>query len=407
MASPDAAPPNEQADVDAAVAPPLVQVDHLTKHFPITTGFLARQIGEVKAVSDVSFTVARGETLGLVGESGSGKTTVGRCVLWLEEPTSGEIRYDGVPLASVSKAERRRLRRRMQIVWQDPFGSLNPRKKVADAIGEPIMVHGLASSADERRERVDELLRRVGLRPAMGDRYPFEFSGGQRQRIGIARALAVQPEFIVADEPVSALDVSIQAQLLNLMKDLQEELGLTYLFVAHDLSVVRNVSDRIAVMYLGKLMEVAEAEALTSNPLHPYSKALLSAVPIPGCGRRENAGANDPQRLHSESCRAAVGMRVPHTLPQRNPGMQSGRAAHARGRAQSMGGLHPHLIERSSRSGGQGRSATSRPADAECAKRAPSASVSEPSIGTPIATCRTGRPSRRSNTATSPASVPT
>ena len=281
MASPDADPASGPSGADVAVAPPLIQVDHLIKHFPITSGFLARQIGEVKAVSDVSFTVARGETLGLVGESGSGKTTVGRCVLWLEEPTSGEIRYDGVPLASMSKGERRRLRRRMQIVWQDPFGSLNPRKKVADAIGEPIMVHGLASSADERRERVDELLRRVGLRPAMANRYPFEFSGGQRQRIGIARALAVQPEFIVADEPVSALDVSIQAQLLNLMKDLQEELGLTYLFVAHDLSVVRNVSDRIAVMYLGKLMEVAEAEALTSNPLHPYSKALLSAVPIP------------------------------------------------------------------------------------------------------------------------------
>ncbi len=261
--------------------PPLVEVDHLTKYFPITTGFLARKVGDVQAVNDVSFTVARGETLGLVGESGSGKTTVGRCILWLEEPTSGEITFDGIRLSEVSAAERRRLRRRMQIIWQDPYGSLNPRKKVSEILGEPLRVHRLVSTRIEERARVEELLERVGLRPAMADRFPHEFSGGQRQRIGIARALTVQPEFIVADEPVSALDVSIQAQLLNLMKDLQDELGLTYLFVAHDLSVVRNVSDRIAVMYLGKLMEVADSTALTSEPLHPYTQALISAVPIP------------------------------------------------------------------------------------------------------------------------------
>jgi oligopeptide transport system ATP-binding protein len=260
---------------------PLLRVNHIKKYFPITAGLLRRQVGEIKAVDDVSFVVHRGETMGLVGESGSGKTTLGRSILLLEQPTSGSINFDGVELTTLPKSELRRLRRRIQVIFQDPYSSLNPRMKVADIVAEPMKIHRLADSADERHAKVEELLQACGVNPHMASRYPHEFSGGQRQRIGIARALAAGPDFIVADEPVSALDVSIQAQIVNLLQDLQEKFQLTYLFIAHDLSVVRHVSDRIAVMYLGRMMEIGDREALTTEPLHPYTRALLSAVPVP------------------------------------------------------------------------------------------------------------------------------
>ena len=260
----------------------ILQVNNLKMYFPITAGFiLQRRVGDIKAVDDVSFFVRRGETLGLVGESGSGKTTIGRCILQLEKPTNGEVVFEGTDVTKVSREELRALRRRMQIIFQDPYSSLNPRMKVLDIVGEALTIHRLVQNKRDYRLRVGELLQQVGLNPEMANRYPHEFSGGQRQRIGVARALAVQPEFIVADEPVSALDVSIQAQLINLLKDLQQDLGLSYLMIAHDLAIVRHVSDRIAVMYLGKLMEVASWTDLYETPLHPYTKALLSAVPIP------------------------------------------------------------------------------------------------------------------------------
>jgi len=260
----------------------LLDVRHLKMYFPVTSGILfQRKVGDIKAVDDVSFFIRRGETLGLVGESGSGKTTVGRCILQLYRPTAGEIYFDGVDLCKLNPRQMRAMRRRMQVIFQDPYSSLNPRMTAGNIIGEPLIIHKLVKSKQEYRERVAELLQVVGLNPYMADRYPHEFSGGQRQRIGIARALAVQPEFIVADEPVSALDVSIQAQIINLMEDLQAQFGLTYLFIAHDLAVVRHISDRVAVMYLGKIMEIADRNELYENPLHPYTKALLSAVPIP------------------------------------------------------------------------------------------------------------------------------
>ena len=260
----------------------ILEVRNLKMYFPITAGFiLQRRVGDIKAVDDVSFYVKRGETLGLVGESGSGKTTIGRCILQLEKPTNGEVVFEGTDVTRVGGEELRAIRRRMQIIFQDPYSSLNPRMKVLDIVGEALTIHRLAKNKREYRLRVGELLQQVGLNPEMANRYPHEFSGGQRQRIGVARALAVQPEFIVADEPVSALDVSIQAQLINLLKDLQQDLGLSYLMIAHDLAIVRHVSDRIAVMYLGKLMEVATWTDLYETPLHPYTKALLSAVPIP------------------------------------------------------------------------------------------------------------------------------
>ncbi len=260
---------------------PLIQVNNLKKWFPIRGGILSRTVGYVKAVNDVSFYVNRGEVLGLVGESGSGKTTVGRTILRLIEPTEGEVVFDGTDVVALSKPELRPFRRRMQIIFQDPFASLNPRMTVGDIIAEPLIIHRLVKTPQERTDRVAELLKLVGLSPDHMRRYPHEFSGGQRQRIGIARALAVDPEFIVADEPVSALDVSIQAQVVNLLQDLKDELGLTLLFIAHDLAVVEYVSDRIAVMYLGKIMEMAPAKELYTNPQHPYSEALLSAVPVP------------------------------------------------------------------------------------------------------------------------------
>ncbi|MDQ3704536.1 MAG: ATP-binding cassette domain-containing protein [Chloroflexota bacterium] len=250
-------------------------------HFPIMRGVLfQRQVGAVRAVDGLDFFVRKGETLGLVGESGCGKSTAGRAILQLYKPTAGKVVFKGENIVQLPREEMRHLRRQMQMIFQDPYASLNPRQTVADIIGEPIKVHGLAKGK-ELQERVLELLRRVGLNPYHANRYPHEFSGGQRQRIGIARALGVEPEFIVADEPISALDVSIRAQIINLMEDLQAEFGLTYLFIAHDLSVVRHISDRVAVMYLGKIVELADRTELYANPMHPYTEALLSAVPIP------------------------------------------------------------------------------------------------------------------------------
>ena len=259
-----------------------LSVNDLKVHFPISSGFLIRrQTGAVKAVDGVSFDVAPGETLGLVGESGSGKTTTGRAILQLQRPTSGSVQFRGVELTAVSAKHMRPFRSEMQIIFQDPYGSLNPRMSAGQIVGEPLTVHGLAGDKNQRLDRVAELLERVGMNPAMMGRYPHEFSGGQRQRIGIARALAGEPSFIVCDEPVSALDVSIQAQILNLLTDLQAEFNISYLFIAHDLSVVRHISDRVAVMYLGKIMELASSEDLYENPTHPYTRALMSAVPIP------------------------------------------------------------------------------------------------------------------------------
>ena len=261
----------------------IVSAKDLKMYFPVTAGIIfQRKIAEVKAVDGVTFQVKRGETLGLVGESGCGKTTLGRLALMLYKPTGGSIEFEGQDLTSMPANALRKMRRRMQMIFQDPYASLNPRMTVGSIIAEPIVIHGLAKSRQERRERVQELMRVVGLNPYYANRYPHEFSGGQRQRIGIARALAVQPAFIVCDEPVSALDVSIQAQIINLLEELQNQFGgITYLFIAHDLSVVRHISDRVAVMYLGKLMELADRQELYENPLHPYTKALMSAVPIP------------------------------------------------------------------------------------------------------------------------------
>ena len=265
-----------------AAAPPLLEVRGLAMHFPISEGIvLSRKVGDVKAVDGVDFSIARGETLGLVGESGCGKTTTGRCILRLEKPTAGEILFDGRDVNRMERRELTALRRRMQVIFQDPYSSLNPRMKVGEIIAEPIKVHGVEPDGRRRRERVRELLSVCGLDPKFTDRYPHEMSGGQRQRVGIARALALDPEFIVCDEAVSALDVSIQAQVVNLLEDLRERFRLTYLFIAHDLSVVRHLCQRVAVMYLGRIVEMAESDELFDNPLHPYTQALLSAVPIP------------------------------------------------------------------------------------------------------------------------------
>ena len=258
----------------------LIEVQDLFMYFPVTAGIMQRRVADVKAVDGISFYIKKGETLGLVGESGCGKTTTGRCILQLYEGMRGTILFDGTDLTHLKREQMRRMRRNMQLIFQDPFASLDPRMTAGDIIGEPLKVHGLAKG-QEYRDQVAELFRMVELEPFMADRYPHEFSGGQRQRIGIARALAVRPSFIVCDEPVSALDVSIQAQVIILLERLREELDLTYLFIAHDLSVVRNISDRVAVMYLGRIMEITDADELYANPLHPYTVALLSAVPIP------------------------------------------------------------------------------------------------------------------------------
>lgn len=259
----------------------LLQVKNLKEYFPIYRGVFQRKVGDVRAVDGISFDVYRGETLGLVGESGCGKSTTGRTILQLYKPTAGSVIFDGVDLVTLKGEEMRHMRQRIQMIFQDPYASLNPRMTVGEIIGEPIMVHESAVTAREIEERVASLLNKVNLNPAFASRYPHEFSGGQRQRIGIARALALKPDFIVCDEPISALDVSIQAQVVNLLEDMQQELGLTYLFIAHDLSMVKHISDRIAVMYLGVVMELADRATLYADPLHPYTQALLSAVPIP------------------------------------------------------------------------------------------------------------------------------
>lgn len=264
----------------------LVEVENLKKYYPVTAGLLSKHVADVKAVDGVSFYISEGETLGLVGESGCGKSTLGRTLLRLEEPTAGRVLYKGQDITNWDKKQLKAIRKEAQMIFQDPQSSLDPRMAIGDSIGEALLIHGMRNER-ERLERVKELLKQVGLEPEHAARYPHEFSGGQKQRIGIARALAVNPKLIVADEPVSALDVSVQAQILNLMTDLQRQLGLTYLFVAHDLSVIGHVSNRIAVMYLGRIVELAEKTELFSHPLHPYTEALLSAVPIPDPHRKQ------------------------------------------------------------------------------------------------------------------------
>ena len=290
----------------------LLEVQHVKKYFPVRKGLLQREVARVHAVDDVSVSVQEGETLGLVGESGCGKSTLGRTIVRLLEPTDGEIVFEGRNISKLGAGKLRPLRREMQMVFQDPYASLNPRKRVGTIIGDPLEIHGIGD-AKSRRARVQELLRTVGLSPEHYNRFPHEFSGGQRQRIGVARALALQPKLIIADEPVSALDVSIQSQILNLLDDLQSEFRLTYIFIAHDLGVVRHVSDRIAVMYLGKIVELSPAEELYERPIMPYTEALLSAVPIP-----------DPE-LEMQRERVVLGGEVPSPL---NP--QSGCVFHPR-----------------------------------------------------------------------------
>ncbi len=273
----------ERLDAPDQQAPqPLLEVRDLKVHFPVTSGLiLQRRVGEVKAVDGVNLSVNEGETLGLVGESGSGKTTAGRAIVRLQEATEGQVLLEGEDITQAKGADLRRVRRKMGMVFQDPYGSLNPRMSAGSIVGEPLVIHKMHKSKAEYQERIAELFQIVGLNPSMATRYPHEFSGGQRQRLGVARALAARPRLIVLDEPVSALDVSIQAQVINLLKELQEQFGLAYLFIAHDLSVVRHTSHRVAVMYLGKVVEVASRDELYENPLHPYTQALLSAVPTP------------------------------------------------------------------------------------------------------------------------------
>jgi oligopeptide/dipeptide ABC transporter ATP-binding protein len=279
--TPNAMPAGNEAD-DSRHDKILLEIRNLSKEFSVGTGSIFRRRSQtIKAVQDVSFSIRSGETLGLVGESGSGKTTLGRCLIRLHEPTSGKVLLDGTNLLNLRRSDLQRARRRMQIIFQDPYSSLDPRMNAGNIVGEGLLIHNLTNTKSEFRDRVAELFELVGLSPSMMNRFPHEFSGGQRQRIGIARALAVEPDFIVCDEPVSALDVSIQAQILNLLEELQSRLNLAYLFIAHDLSVVRHISDRIAVMYLGRIVEIAEGDELYRNPRHPYTRALISGIPIP------------------------------------------------------------------------------------------------------------------------------
>jgi len=316
----------------AANGPPLVEVRGLVKNYPVGGGlFAAKEF--VRAVRGVDLDVHRGETLGVVGESGCGKSTLGRCILRLIEPTAGTVRFEGTDLASLSAREMRRTRRFMQIIFQDPYSSLNPRMRVGTIVGEGLTIHGLASGP-ERRRRVVELLAKVGLHEDVYDRYPHEFSGGQRQRIGIARALAVEPRFIVADEPVSALDVSIQAQIVNLLQDLQQQLNLAYLFIAHDLRVVEHISHRVAIMYLGKIVELASSEEIYTSPRHPYTHALLSAVPMPkprGKAQRVPLAGDVPSPI-TPPVGCAFHPRCPHAQDvcrKDEPQLVSGRRGHA------------------------------------------------------------------------------